>query len=137
MSSAAVSATFSIAFSQSAFSQTVVPVGPITGNTTPIIQVTLDDNGTQVIQTTPGGPGGNIQRATPVFLEDIVIDTTGDGLGDTTLDIFNFEGAEVTLQNLATNVIDGIGIVDNTGICLLYTSPSPRDQRGSRMPSSA
>ena len=29
---------------------------------------------------------------------------------------------------------------DETGvnwICLLYTSPSPRDQRGSRMPSSA
>ena len=24
-----------------------------------------------------------------------------------------------------------------TRICLLYTSPSPRDQRGSRMPSSA
>ena len=23
------------------------------------------------------------------------------------------------------------------GYCLLYTSPSPRDQRGSRMPSSA
>ena len=26
---------------------------------------------------------------------------------------------------------------DKLGICLLYTSPSPRDQRGSRMPSSA
>ena len=26
---------------------------------------------------------------------------------------------------------------DATDICLLYTSPSPRDQRGSRMPSSA
>ena len=25
----------------------------------------------------------------------------------------------------------------NKDICLLYTSPSPRDQRGSRMPSSA
>ena len=25
----------------------------------------------------------------------------------------------------------------NIDICLLYTSPSPRDQRGSRMPSSA
>ena len=25
----------------------------------------------------------------------------------------------------------------NPGACLLYTSPSPRDQRGSRMPSSA
>ena len=29
-----------------------------------------------------------------------------------------------------------IGFVDHKG-CLLYTSPSPRDQRGSRMPSSA
>ena len=26
---------------------------------------------------------------------------------------------------------------DPQGFCLLYTSPSPRDQRGSRMPSSA
>ena len=26
---------------------------------------------------------------------------------------------------------------DLEGVCLLYTSPSPRDQRGSRMPSSA
>ena len=26
---------------------------------------------------------------------------------------------------------------DDVKICLLYTSPSPRDQRGSRMPSSA
>ena len=26
---------------------------------------------------------------------------------------------------------------DNNWTCLLYTSPSPRDQRGSRMPSSA
>ena len=30
------------------------------------------------------------------------------------------------------------GFVDiQVDICLLYTSPSPRDQRGSRMPSSA
>ena len=27
--------------------------------------------------------------------------------------------------------------LDFRGTCLLYTSPSPRDQRGSRMPSSA
>ena len=33
--------------------------------------------------------------------------------------------------NAATDTFDIIGI------CLLYTSPSPRDQRGSRMPSSA
>ena len=28
-------------------------------------------------------------------------------------------------------------VSDMTAICLLYTSPSPRDQRGARMPSSA
>ena len=35
------------------------------------------------------------------------------------------------------NVIIAIIIIVITGACLLYTSPSPRDQRGSRMPSSA
>ena len=37
-------------------------------------------------------------------------------------------------------IIDGIlgtGITGEIRDCLLYTSPSPRDQRGSRMPSSA
>ena len=32
---------------------------------------------------------------------------------------------------------DDFNIVASWYICLLYTSPSPRDQRGSRMPSSA
>jgi len=31
----------------------------------------------------------------------------------------------------------GFGGTRNSTSCLLYTSPSPRDQRGSRMPSSA
>ena len=30
-----------------------------------------------------------------------------------------------------------IGLLVLLTVCLLYTSPSPRDQRGSRMPSSA
>ena len=34
-------------------------------------------------------------------------------------------------------VLDAISILLLFNICLLYTSPSPRDQRGSRMPSSA
>ena len=37
--------------------------------------------------------------------------------------------------------VSGAGDINGDGvddvICLLYTSPSPRDQRGSRMPSSA
>ena len=30
-----------------------------------------------------------------------------------------------------------VTVLADDGTCLLYTSPSPRDQRGSRMPSSA
>ena len=33
--------------------------------------------------------------------------------------------------------VEIIGIGSHPSRCLLYTSPSPRDQRGSRMPSSA
>ena len=42
-------------------------------------------------------------------------------------------GARVTL---VTKGVGGLQLGQGT-ICLLYTSPSPRDQRGSRMPSSA
>ena len=34
-------------------------------------------------------------------------------------------------------ILTGPEEVGGEGACLLYTSPSPRDQRGSRMPSSA
>ena len=40
----------------------------------------------------------------------------------------------------ADSIVQGGGIREDGGrsnVCLLYTSPSPRDQRGSRMPSSA
>ena len=42
--------------------------------------------------------------------------------------------------NYENNLIGSINLINasvNHNICLLYTSPSPRDQRGSRMPSSA
>ena len=49
--------------------------------------------------------------------------------------IGSFDTQEVTNKAAenATVVIDDIQV----DTCLLYTSPSPRDQRGSRMPSSA
>ena len=37
---------------------------------------------------------------------------------------------------IPTNIVCGL-FLPVTYVCLLYTSPSPRDQRGSRMPSSA
>ena len=59
------------------------------------------------------------------------------------------EGDALPLTELVTEILfDGAKTVRLTGegkstamehlkTCLLYTSPSPRDQRGSRMPSSA
>ena len=46
-------------------------------------------------------------------------------------------GGEVKLVSMApNNEMSGLRTALAMG-CLLYTSPSPRDQRGSRMPSSA
>ena len=54
--------------------------------------------------------------------------------GETLVSSLNRE-SEHMLERLNTS---GSETVDQlTKICLLYTSPSPRDQRGSRMPSSA
>ena len=50
--------------------------------------------------------------------------TTGAGMMDCKKALVEAEG----------NFEEAIDILRN---CLLYTSPSPRDQRGSRMPSSA
>ena len=43
------------------------------------------------------------------------------------------------VRNLATTIKAGLSIVESLDIliCLLYTSPSPRDRTRSRMPSSA
>ena len=44
----------------------------------------------------------------------------------------------LTAEDDANQDADGNNWTATTyGTCLLYTSPSPRDQRGSRMPSSA
>ena len=55
--------------------------------------------------------------------------------GLTGLARLNHEAAQRTADELAG--IDGVTVLNETYFCLLYTSPSPRDQRGSRMPSSA
>ena len=50
----------------------------------------------------------------------------------TELDGMSLRGLAI-YQQLRTDYYVGAELL----ICLLYTSPSPRDQRGSRMPSSA
>ena len=59
------------------------------------------------------------------------------GIRTALLQVFEYEGHEV---RAAEDGHEGLRIAREFNpdvICLLYTSPSPRDQRGSRMPSSA
>ena len=47
---------------------------------------------------------------------------------------------EKEMHQLSKIEAEAVGVLDEEAkyeFCLLYTSPSPRDQRGSRMPSSA
>ena len=69
---------------------------------------------------------GSVGRVIDIAMKPVL--NAGDGVGEhptqALLDVFTIRDE---LQNLSSlNVV-----------CLLYTSPSPRDQRGSRMPSSA
>ena len=64
---------------------------------------------------------------------DFVFDTISDGLT-----IQGGSGGSTIFGSLGDDVITGgTGSDDIHGGCLLYTSPSPRDKRQSRMPSSA
>ena len=104
--------------------------------------------GTANAETTTFGPSAYLQTGdTPAgffcaecvgFIEDFEL----EGVPDPFLTLDNgvalspnsFSG----LTNSVTDSVDGDdGVVDGQGNCLLYTSPSPRDQRGYRMPSSA
>ena len=69
------------------------------------------------------------------------MDEDGDGVIDNnpsamTQNSSQFNGPELNLDNDGTNPPTMPQVGDDFA-CLLYTSPSPRDQRGSRMPSSA
>ena len=80
---------------------------------------------------------------------EIVVQSNGDGsLSNITGDLFQIP-VNSTILDGWVNVSTGANGDGGTGThwiandpslnfsCLLYTSPSPRDQRGSRMPSSA
>ena len=64
----------------------------------------------------------------------------GDLLSDILVMEMDFDELALQLQKISVAFDEQIEIVtagESIESCLLYTSPSPRDQRGSRMPSSA
>ena len=63
----------------------------------------------------------------------------GDFIGSSLSDTLTFQGASTLAGAILGDVATTFEAGSDTTVigCLLYTSPSPRDQRGSRMPSSA
>ena len=95
------------------------PIEDSSGN--PIVVSDDSDTGSDPNNTNTGeqGDSGGSDDPTPLLIADVgVAKIAGDAVP-------NGENFDVTFTLVYTNT------------CLLYTSPSPRDQRGSRMPSSA
>ena len=72
-------------------------------------------------------------------LANALMEHTLEAAGDRKICLIATEMAVKLYQNLGFASPRKIKIAQRQGViaCLLYTSPSPRDQRGSRMPSSA
>ena len=60
-------------------------------------------------------------------------------IGCSTQELFDFVEDSINWDDVEYDQVEGVTELrcDHFVNCLLYTSPSPRDQRGSRMPSSA
>ena len=60
-----------------------------------------------------------------------------DAKGIKTRALIAGEGEDVIMMHGTSGHMEAFTRNIRSHVCLLYTSPSPRDQRGSRMPSSA
>ena len=85
-----------------------------------------------------GSPSG-VDHVNNVVISNNVLSNIRDEAVDIKLPATNVSVVDNTISNVVTHTSGAIVVhLNNTSdVCLLYTSPSPRDQRGSRMPSSA
>ena len=109
----------------------------ITALDTGLLRIKLNEKWTPIILC---GGLAEIDRNRVTVLVNEVVELTYVELSAATKEL---ENATVAVENAETNKIRLDASVElkkalaKLEACLLYTSPSPRDQRGSRMPSSA
>ena len=103
---------------------TVIP--QVTSNTTPVISGSANAGPGELLTVTVNG--------VTYTAGDGNLVSNSDGSWELSIPTELVEGT----YDVVVTVTDAAGNVStDTSSCLLYTSPSPRDQRGSRMPSSA
>ena len=109
----------------------------------------LADMGAEIIVINRPGPMGGIPNLSNRGKKTLTLDLRKPDGAAIVLDLV--KSADVLFEGLRPGVTERLGVGPDachavnpklvygrmTGCCLLYTSPSPRDQRGSRMPSSA
>ena len=98
-------------------------LGKVTGGT-------LDTWGFKVT-----GAGVSVDKLTLKVSGNLGLATVKDQGGDAIYTAMTMGDVDVTFD-ASTSTAD-FGLTGEVAICLLYTSPSPRDSRASRMPSSA
>eukprot|EP00827_Trimyema_finlayi_P002468 TRINITY_DN2227_c0_g1_i1.p2 TRINITY_DN2227_c0_g1~~TRINITY_DN2227_c0_g1_i1.p2 ORF type:complete len:133 (-),score=49.63 TRINITY_DN2227_c0_g1_i1:12-410(-) len=113
----------------------------------PLFQATPNSSGTSQVQNTSES-ADKIQgyaKELQSFAKSMNAKTESNGflMRITPLAIYGYKLDEDSLQKLVTedskmtHVNDNVMVAAGCYCCLLYTSPSPRDKRQSRMPSSS
>ena len=101
--------------------------------------VWMPENANLILNPTSGAPGFSVEN---VFCLPGVPSILKSMLGGLTNSIVGGEpilSLTISLRTVESEIADSLTKVqdDNQDVCLLYTSPSPRDRQKSRMPSSA
>src|SRR5665647_2093044 len=83
--------------------------------------------------------GTTLADSPSLSIDNVVIGIDEAGNGTTLADspALSIDNVVIGIDEAGNHIIDNPGDVINYRICLLYTSPSPRDGLLSRMPSSA
>ena len=115
---------------------------PLTVNVTDVNEGPTDlviSSDNSVAENTEAGSVVATLAATDADGDALTYTLSGEGSENFTVnengEVVVAEGADINFEDV-TEFTFNVEVTDGNG-CLLYTSPSPRDQRGSRMPSSA
>ena len=101
----------------------------------------MPENAELILNPTSGAPGFNVQNVFSLPGVPSILKSMLGGLTNRIVGGEPIKSLTISLKTVESEIANSLTKVQNDNkdveICLLYTSPSPRDKRQSRMPSSA